>query len=195
MLHFEFKVNEFGLDKMYIYLRHSYPESEYLQQITKKFKPKNMPNIKEEGSAISFISKEVSSLSALSAVPSLKGKYLFVDLWATWCIPCREEFGKKEALHKISQPYKNVERVYISIDDDSRAEQWKNDIDEWRLCGYNIRANNRLVADIKEKVYSSEHISIPRYLLISPSGEILDGNLPRLSQSKLLEQTIHQLIK
>jgi len=42
-----------------------------------------------------------------------KGKSLFLNLWATWCIPCREEFP---SIVKLADEYKNVEFVGISVD-------------------------------------------------------------------------------
>jgi thiol-disulfide isomerase/thioredoxin len=42
-----------------------------------------------------------------------KGKPLFLNLWATWCVPCREEFP---AINKLSDEFKDVEFVGISVD-------------------------------------------------------------------------------
>jgi thiol-disulfide isomerase/thioredoxin len=42
-----------------------------------------------------------------------KGKVLFVNLWATWCVPCREEFS---SIVKLVNENKNVEFVGISVD-------------------------------------------------------------------------------
>ncbi len=42
-----------------------------------------------------------------------KGKPLFLNLWATWCIPCREEFP---SINKLSEEFKDVEFIGISVD-------------------------------------------------------------------------------
>ncbi len=42
-----------------------------------------------------------------------KGKPLFLNLWATWCVPCREEFP---AINKLAEEYKDVEFIGISVD-------------------------------------------------------------------------------
>lgn len=42
-----------------------------------------------------------------------KGKPLFLNLWATWCVPCREEFP---SINKLADEYKDVEFVGISVD-------------------------------------------------------------------------------
>ena len=42
-----------------------------------------------------------------------KGKVLFLNLWATWCVPCREEFP---SIVKLSNEFKDVDFVSISVD-------------------------------------------------------------------------------
>jgi thiol-disulfide isomerase/thioredoxin len=42
-----------------------------------------------------------------------KGKVLFLNLWATWCVPCREEFP---SIVKLVDEFKDVEFVGISVD-------------------------------------------------------------------------------
>lgn len=42
-----------------------------------------------------------------------KGKILFLNVWATWCVPCREEFP---SIVKLSNEFKDVEFVGISVD-------------------------------------------------------------------------------
>ena len=47
-------------------------------------------------------------------IKSRKGKVLLINIWATWCIPCKEEFPD---LIKISEKYgKQIELIGISID-------------------------------------------------------------------------------
>ena len=46
-------------------------------------------------------------------VKERKGKPLFLNVWATWCVPCREEFP---TINKLVDEYKNVEFIGISID-------------------------------------------------------------------------------
>ncbi len=46
-------------------------------------------------------------------IKNRNGKILFLNLWATWCVPCREEFP---SIVKLSKEYKDVEFVGISVD-------------------------------------------------------------------------------
>jgi thiol-disulfide isomerase/thioredoxin len=46
-------------------------------------------------------------------IKNRKGKVLFLNLWATWCIPCREEIPD---IVKLAEEYKDVEFVGLSVD-------------------------------------------------------------------------------
>ena len=45
-------------------------------------------------------------------IKDLKGKVVFLNFWATWCGPCKEEMPSMEALH---QHYKNKDFVFLTI--------------------------------------------------------------------------------
>lgn len=192
MLQNIYKVNEFDRSKMYSYLKANYPNSEYVIILAKDFEEKR----KGEGSADSarFITEPVNSLAELSSLPYLKGKYLLVDLWATWCLPCRRQFASKDKVKKAISFYGNVELVYISIDKDDQDSLWKSDVESIPLQGHNIRANKSLLNDIKEKIYQGKATSIPRYVLISPEAELLNTNLPLPSEGNELEEALRQYL-
>jgi thiol-disulfide isomerase/thioredoxin len=57
---------------------------------------------------------------------SFKGKKVFVNLWATWCGPCRREMPSIEALYNKTKG-KKVEFVMLSLDDDfNKAINYKS---------------------------------------------------------------------
>lgn len=55
----------------------------------------------------------IDKVKLTKLIKDRKGKILFVNLWATWCIPCREEFP---SIVKLASELKDVEFVGISID-------------------------------------------------------------------------------
>ncbi len=120
-------------------------------------------------------------------------KNVFIDLWATWCHPCVEQL----AFEKELQAYlysKGVETLYISIDDETNEETWKSMVKRKHLKGYHILSSPELLKNIQDVLYNKETISIPRYLLISKAGTIINTDLPRPSDMENLKNTINKLI-
>lgn len=63
----------------------------------------------DEKIVVDTINKEMLA----KIIKERKGKPLFLNLWATWCTPCREEFP---AICKLAEEYKDVEFIGISVD-------------------------------------------------------------------------------
>lgn len=67
-------------------------------------------------SVIPVFSQTVKTIDEKGVTALLKardGKPLFINFWATWCIPCTEEFPD---IVKLSEKYKNVEFIAVSLD-------------------------------------------------------------------------------
>jgi len=181
--------------KLYQYLKENYPESEYVALLAKDFETATSESDIPQKDSVYFIVQSVHKLSDFSNLPMLKGKYLLVDLWATWCIPCRQEFAYKHRVKKILDTYPNLALLYISVDEDKRDSAWKTDVEKSQLYGYNIRAQKDLVSDIKEKIFQLQEIDIPRYVLISPDGKLLNADLPRPSAGNELAEALKKYLK
>ena len=141
-----------------------------------------------------FINTTVNSISELSKLIELKDKYLFIDLWATWCLPCLIEFEHNDTLDKLLKNYNNLEKVFISIDKEKDRAIWKSLVSERGLEGYNLIANELLINDIKTEIYKNNNISIPRYILIDPKGNIVNDNLPRPSNIEALKNVLNKSV-
>tara|TARA_R110000868_G_scaffold370187_3_gene633665 strand:- start:867 stop:2243 length:1377 start_codon:yes stop_codon:yes gene_type:complete len=118
-----------------------------------------------------------------TSLEDLKGKYVYIDVWATWCGPCIAEIP---SLKKIEEQYhdKNIEFVSISIDKASDHEKWKTMVAEKELGGIQLFADN----DWNSGFVKDYQINgIPRFILIDPDGNIVDANAPRPSSPKLIE--------
>lgn len=119
-----------------------------------------------------------------------KGKYVYVDTWATWCGPCRAEIPY---LQKVEEKYKgkNIEFVSISIDVKKDYEKWRKFVTDKSLGGVQLIADN----DWNSKFVKDYGIdSIPRFLLIGPDGKVIDANAKRPSDSAL-ESQLDTLLK
>ncbi len=90
-----------------------------------------------------------------------KGKYVYIDVWATWCGPCRAEIP---SLKKMEEKYhgKNIEFVSISVDVDKDHEKWKTFVDEKELGGIQLFADKNWNSDFMK---SFGVTSIPRFII------------------------------
>jgi thiol-disulfide isomerase/thioredoxin len=126
-----------------------------------------------------------------TSLADLKGKYVYVDVWATWCGPCKVEIPH---LKKLEEEFhdKDIAFVSMSIDDDKRHkgswekahEAWKKMVAEKELSGIQIMAPKGWESDFV-KAYKIN--GIPRFILIDPEGNIVDPNAQRPSNPKLKE--------
>lgn len=114
----------------------------------------------------------------------LAGKYVYVDVWATWCGPCRAEIPSLKA---IEEKYhgKNIEFVSISIDVAKDHEKWKNFVTDKSLGGVQLFADKDWNSDFM-KGYGIN--SIPRFILIDPNGKVLKSDALRPSNPELKEE-------
>jgi thiol-disulfide isomerase/thioredoxin len=114
----------------------------------------------------------------------LNGKYVYIDVWATWCGPCRAEIP---FLKKVEEKYhdKNIAFVSISVDVDKDLEKWKKFVEEKQLGGIQLFADKNWNSDFM-KSFSIN--SIPRFILIDPSGKVASADAARPSSPKLQEQ-------
>lgn len=116
----------------------------------------------------------------------LKGKALYVDMWASWCGPCCEEIPYLAKLYRELGPDSDIQCISISIDDN--RQNW---ID--KLAEENAEWPQYLVTEKGQgQVADSYNIhSIPRFMLFDAEGRIITVDAPRPStpgiQDKLRE--------
>lgn len=108
------------------------------------------------------------------------GKYLYIDVWATWCGPCKRE---RPYLDELAARYKgkNISFVGVSIDNTNQKQKWldivkaetNNDIDQ-------LFAGS---ASAFVKYY--DITAIPRFLIFDTEGKLLQYDAPRPSDQKV----------
>jgi len=113
----------------------------------------------------------------------LKGKYVYIDVWATWCGPCKAEIP---SLKKVEHQYegKNIEFVSISVDRKEDYDKWRAMISDKELGGTQLMSDNSWQSKF---VQDYQIQGIPRFILVDPEGKIVSADAPRPSNKKLVE--------
>lgn len=120
---------------------------------------------------------------------SLKGKVVLVDVWATWCGPCRAEFPNLKQLEKDVEG-KPIQIVSISTDSEKDKEKWLKMIKDENLGGMQLYAGQ----DNEFSKYYKVN-TIPRFLVFDKNGKIVSVDAPRPSSPKLKELLFSEAAK
>ncbi|MFA4867121.1 MAG: TlpA disulfide reductase family protein [Pedobacter sp.] len=109
-----------------------------------------------------------------TTLSSLKGKYVFIDFWASWCAPCRKEVPNVlKAFSNYKQ--KGFEVLAVSLDEPGSRDKWIKAIHADQSSAF-IHVINRKgsINDVAKKYGVSQ---IPASFLVNPEGKIIAVNL------------------
>lgn len=121
------------------------------------------------------------------SLDDFKGKYVYIDVWASWCGPCIQQIPYLQSMEKEYHT-KNIAFVSISTDESRRngnsweaaEKKWRDFVQKKNMSGYQLWSG---------KDYSFQQAyqitGIPRFILIDPDGNIVDANAPRPSDPRL----------
>ncbi len=102
-------------------------------------------------------------------ITAMKGKTVLVDMWGTWCGPCREEIEKQSTSVRNHFTDKSLNYLYIANYDLQNSEQWKKLIVYFDMEGIHITANKKLTNDIMAKVKGQ---GFPTMFIIKKNGTV-----------------------
>lgn len=115
-----------------------------------------------------------------------KGKYLIVDFWASWCVPCRQE---NPNVVKLYNQYKDkgLNILGVSLDKDKAA--WKGAIDADHLTWRHVSEFNGFDGPIVRR-YMVE--AIPANFIIGPDGTIVAKSVMGTDLEEFLNKTFNK---
>jgi len=181
------KLEKGGYDVNFIALQKKAAQQE-LFEMKMYFKQKQEQQKLNNAPAPSF--DYVNYAGGKTKLEDLRGKYVYIDVWATWCGPCR---GEIPHLKKVEEKYhgKNIAFVSISVDVQKDFEKWKTFVKDKELGGIQLFADKDWNSDFT-KAFGIN--SIPRFILIDPTGKVVDADAARPSDPKLVEK-LDELLK
>lgn len=135
---------------------------------------KNVPVVGEF--AIDFKYLDVNGDSI--ALSDFKNKYIYVDVWATWCGPCVYQIP---FLLNLEEEFRNENIVFLSVSVDSDKNKWLSMIKEKNMTGVQLFASGW-----ESKIMKDYGIfTIPRFMLFDTEGRIINLNAPRPSSQEI----------
>ncbi len=113
------------------------------------------------------------------SLKQFKGKYVVIDVWASWCYPCKKEYP---CLQKLAEKYKDKNIVFISLSSDTQEFRWRNELAWGKMTG-----NQWWIAGDESSMIAFRVSAIPRLILLDKKGRVMDLKLPKPSDPKFEE--------
>lgn len=113
------------------------------------------------------------------SLSSFKGSLVYVDVWATWCGPCKAEIPY---LKTLEQDYHDQNIVFLSVSVDTDKDQWLKMVEEEALNGVQLWADGWSQITKDYAIFG-----IPRFMLFSEDGKVILNDAPRPSNEETRE--------
>ena len=107
------------------------------------------------------------------------GKYVYIDMWATWCGPCRQEMPY---LKQLEEQFADAQIVFLGLSVDRDKAKWEAMVSSGNLTGVQLYLGNE---SSFLDAYNVE--GIPRFILLDKNGVIVNNNMSRPSEPKTAE--------
>lgn len=115
---------------------------------------------------------------------TFRGKYVYIDMWASWCVPCLREVPM---LQKLEKELKNKKVEFVSISIDANQEAWKKKMEEKDMHGNQLwNPGGTLGNALGVK-------GIPFFAIYDPDGNLYMHGAPRPSQGKGIVELLEGL--
>lgn len=189
------KDNSKKIIEIYEFFKNKYPKSIYTKYLTPSVKSiidyQNKIAEPNSNDKIQLIDNYENIDTFDELIKALKGQKVFVDIWGTWCGPCKREFQQKEKYSELLKT-KNITALYICEGKNSKKKIWEEMIKFYDLEGHHLLANKKLVADIIDRFGRNGSFSYPRYILVDENGNVVNEQASYPSKTEQLKREISE---
>ena len=114
-----------------------------------------------------------------TSLDDFKGKVTYIDIWATWCLPCR---GEIPALKELEKKFHGKDVAFVSISIDQNKDEWKEFVKSEDLKGVQLFAENAFDSQFIQDYGIRQ---IPTFIIVDKEGKIVNADAPRPSSDEI----------
>ena len=128
---------------------------------------------------LSAVGKPSPALSAVDidgkewTLEDFKGKYVYIDMWATWCGPCKREMPY---LKELEERFADAQIVFLGLSVDKDKEKWEEMVTSGAMTGVQLHLGTQSKF---QKAYNVE--GIPHFILLDKNGVVISKDMTRPS--------------
>lgn len=176
------KIDLYFPDETATYLKlfvNSVKDSSLIQAAREKFQRDKLINSIPSNLHLLTYNRKQTTIEEL--LKNKKGKVIYIDFWASWCVPCLEEMKYSKSLIK-EYSNKEMEVVYLSLDDNYM--KWSKASERLEI---NLAMNSFKILEPGNSQFFQDHKikAIPRYMIVDKNGSIINTDAPRPSDLKI----------
>lgn len=172
-----------------------FPSSKHNYDIDRKVNTlKEMLVQNESNNNILVVKHNIQSV--YDVIKDFKGKVVYLDVWGTWCGPCKEELKYIPQL-RSAFINKDVVFVYLDMDEDDRDAIWKEFINVNGLTGTHFRKNRQTIAPFWKELLANNQDKAeyyPQYFIFDKDGKLAISKAFRPSDKDVLYQQINTVL-
>lgn len=121
-----------------------------------------------------------------------KGKVVYLDVWGTWCGPCKDMMQYAGSAKKL---FEGKDVIFLYLCNHSSDKSWKNIIKEYGLTG-KIAVHYNLPDEQQRAIEKFLQVrSFPTYMLIDKEGNIVNRDAPRPNRENDLLNAVYKLLE
>lgn len=171
-------VKKNGLDKYYDHLNQVFYDNVQTPIMIKRYKElcSTWDNISVGSQSPDFSSTDISGEKF--SLSDFRGKYVYIDVWATWCGPCHREIPYLKALQ---ERYAGKDIYIVSISCDTDRTAWESKVREG-LSGIQLHFEEN--DTFMERYMIS---GVPRFILLDREGKIILSDMSRPSDPRTVD--------
>lgn len=178
------------LDTMDFY----FPQSSSLEVAKREaYKIRQRLDSSNTNAAIQFhLSDTIKSLADL--IKPYAGKIVYLDVWGTWCGPCKIEMKYvKELKNRFKD--KDIVFVYLDMDEDAKDSMWKEYVKYYGIEGQHYRMTHEQIQPIWKELNAAGRKDqlYPSFAIFDRTGKIITAEAARPSEMELLYSQLEML--